>query len=402
MAKPKVTTILFKDLGTVSSRKTTKEGFLTVVADFARIGIQEYFVGELPRDQIPHDLRDDPYAVVKLLRPENEVFSDASMQSFSKKPITDNHPPFDLDAKNYKDFQVGLSGDVVTKNQDRLRVPLVIQDVDVVKEVKGGKDQLSAGYSAKVVWSPGVHDTFGAYDAIQSDITGNHIAIVSKARGGKSVRINDSWSDFDKTINKKGSIPMTIKKKVQGITIEFSDQGADAVDGLITALTDSEKSLKEVKQLLTDEKKKTEKLQGELDAEKKNAFSDADIEAKVTERVTVIDHARALVPKLDPTGKTLVDIKKEAIKGVDKDFDLKDADGKDKSEDYVTAVFDTFYLKREKKGTTTAREAGENAGSGNGDETSISDAAREAYSKRSKDAWKYPVGWNGEVQKEVQ
>lgn len=397
MPKPKETIILFKDLGTVSSRKTTKEGFLSVVADFARIGIQEYYVGELPRESVPQDLRDDPYAIVRLLRPEKEVFSDESMQSFSNKSVTDGHPPEDVDASNYKDFQVGFSGQQVVKNQDRLRVPLVIQDVDVVKKVKGGKDQLSAGYSAKVIWSSGVHDSFGAYDAIQSDISGNHIAIVAKARGGKDVRINDSWSDFDKTNNKKGSKQMAVKRKIGGVTIEFSDQGAEAVDGLIQAHKDSEKDLVDAKQLLKDSKAETEKLQGKLDVEKKNQFTDKDIEKKVNERLAIIDKARALSPDVESDGKKLIDIRKDAITAVDKDFDLKD-----KSEEYVSAVFDTFYKKRDKKGKKSAKKAGENAGSGNGEEKSIADASRESYEKRSKEAWRHPIGWTGESKEGVQ
>jgi hypothetical protein len=123
MSKNMESNIFFKDLGKVSSRRTTKEGFLSVVADFARVGIQEYRVGELPRDQVPHDLRDDPFSIVRLLRPEKEVFADDSMQSFSQKPITNDHPPENVSIKNWKDFQVGLSGTEVTKNQDRLRVP---------------------------------------------------------------------------------------------------------------------------------------------------------------------------------------------------------------------------------------------------------------------------------------
>lgn len=394
--KPDV--IFFKDLGKVSSRRTTKEGYLSVVADFARIGIQDYYVGEIPRNQVPPDLRDDPFTIVRLLRPENEVFNDSSMQSFSQKPVTNDHPPEHITSKNFKDFkafQVGFSGNEVSKNQDRLRVPLLIQDAEAIKEIKAGKDLLSAGYSSKVLWTSGVHEKFGAYDAIQSNIEGNHIAIVDSARGGENVKINDSWSDVNKA-KKKGATKMALKRKISGVSIEFSDQGAEAVDGLVTALSDSEKEVGKLKVKLADETKAKDKLQGEFDAEKKNRLSDADVESKVSERLAIVDHARALSPDLDPKGKTLTDIRKEAVLAVEKDFNFKDDAGKDKSDEYVTAVFDTFYLKREKKGTTSARGTGQNAGSGSGDEVSIADASREAFRKRSTEAWKHPVGWTGE------
>ncbi len=384
-------TIFFHDLGKVSSRRKTKEGFLHVVADFARIGIQEYFVGELPRNQVPAELRDNPRTIIRLLRPENEVFNDSSMQSFSQKPVTDNHPPENLDSKNFKDFQVGLSGDEVTKNQDRLRVPLLIQDAEVIKKIDSGKDSLSAGYSANVLWDSGTHPKFGVYDAIQSSITGNHIAIVDSARGGGNVKINDSWSDIDKTKNKKGKTKMAVKRKISGVSIEFSDQGAEAVDGLELALKDSEKKLDKAETDLKDQKKSFDELQGKFDAEKKNRLDDSQIEAKVTERLDIIDRARDLNSDLDPKGKTLIDIKKEAVLQVNKDFDFAD-----KSDDYVTAVFDTFHSQREDKGTRSARNAGKKAGSGNDDDKDIAVEAKQRFSDRSKDAWLHPVGWNGQ------
>lgn len=390
--KPDV--IFFKDLGKVSSRRTTKEGYLSVVADFARVGIQEYYIGEIPRSQVPPDLRDDPFTIVRLLRPEKEVFNDSSMQSFSQKPVTNDHPPEHITSKNFKDFkdfQIGFSGNEVSKNQDRLRVPLLIQDAEAIKEIKAGKDSLSAGYSSKVLWTSGVHDKFGAYDAIQSRIEGNHIAILDRGRGGENVKINDSWSDVNKTKSKKGVTKMALKRKISGVSIEFSDQGAEAVDGLVTALSDSEKEVGKLKVKLVDAKKAADKLQGEFDAEKKNRLSDADVESKVSERLAIVDHARSLSPDLDPKGKTLTDIRKEAVLAVEKDFNFKDENGKDKSDEYVTAVFDTFCLTREKKGTKSARKAGEDAGSGSGDEVSIADTARTEYLKRSAEAWKGSV-----------
>lgn len=397
MSKNMESNIFFKDLGKVSSRRTTKEGFLSVIADFARIGVQEYHVGELPINEVPHDLRDDPFTIVRILRPEKEVFADASMQSFSQKPVTNNHPPENINANNFKDYQVGFSGTEVTKNQDRLRVPLLIQDKEVVKEIKDGKDQLSAGYSAKVIWSSGVHDSFGPYDAIQSNISGNHIAIVNKARGGENVRINDSWSDVEKAKSKpKKGEKMTVKRKIKGISFEFSDQSAEAVDGLISTVKDQKKEIQDLQATLQDEKRAKEKLQGEFDAEKKNRITDEDIEKKVTERLEIVDRARALKEDLDPAGKTIIDVQKEAITAVDSEFDLKD-----KSPEYITAVFDAFYAKREKKGIKSARKASENAGSGN-DEMSISDQARDKYLEDSKYAWMETLGLKRPEKDEVQ
>jgi hypothetical protein len=233
-----------------------------------------------------------------------------------------------------------------------------------------------------------VHDSYGPYDAIQANIVGNHIAIVDKARGGENVKINDSWADFEKSkFEPKKGDEMPVKKKINGITVEFSDQGADAVDGLLKALDDSEKKNGEMEVVLKDQKAAFDKLQGEHDALKTSQLTDADIEKQVNERMSIVDKARALKDDLDPAGKKLIDIRVEAIQHVDSDFELKD-----KSDAYVEGVFDSLYAKREKKGTKSAREAGKNAGSGNEDEVSIADTAREKYIENGQYAWMDTLG----------
>ena len=180
---------------------------------------------------------------------------------------------------------------------------------------------------------------------------------------------------------------MAVKRKINGISVEFSDQGADAVDGLTTALDDEKKKTEKAEIALKDQKAAFDKLQGEFDAEKKTRLTDADVEAKVTERLAVVDKARALKADLDPTGKTLVDIMKEAVVSVQDGMTFEG-----KSAEYVEAFFDSTYMKREKKGKQSAKKAGENAGAGNGEEVSIADAARDEFVKKGQDAWKHPVG----------
>ncbi len=147
---------------------------------------------------------------------------------------------------------------------------------------------------------------------------------------------------------------------------------------------------------MKDSKSALDKLQGEHDTLKKGQLTDEDIEKRVTERLTIVDHARALKEDLDPTGKAIVDVQKEAIEAVDSEFDLKD-----KSPEYVEAVFDAFYAKREKKGIKSAKKAGENAGLGN-DEKSVSEESRNKFLADSKYAWMDVLGIPRPDGKEVQ
>jgi hypothetical protein len=386
-------TFTFRDVGTVSSRTTTPEGFLSVVADFARPGVQPYYAAELDKTKLPAEFQGDPYRQIKVLRPETEVFDSASMSSFGRKPVTNNHPPEFVDSKNYRDYQVGMSDGSVEQQNKRLRVAMTLLDAQAIQAVQDGKDQVSAGYDAELVWEPGVDPVHGAYDAKQTKIRGNHIAIVDKARGGSSIRINDSWPEA--TQQQQGDDPpmateKVVEREINGITVAFSDQGAQAVDHVIKRLGEVEGQVTELKAKLTDSQKAQDKLQGELDTERKSKLTDAQIDDMITKRMAVVDQAKELFKDLDPKGKSVAEIKSETVKHVDSEFDLTG-----KSEDYVSAVFDTMYRKRDKTQTRDSMtKATENLGNQNPDKDTgswydgVAADAKKAYLKRSREAWK--------------
>lgn len=60
-------------------------GYLEAVARTARTGIQQYLGAELGRPDL---------GVVNVYRDEAEVFSKASLNTFSKIPVTNDHPPY--------------------------------------------------------------------------------------------------------------------------------------------------------------------------------------------------------------------------------------------------------------------------------------------------------------------
>jgi hypothetical protein len=370
--------ITFTDIGEVSSREKTPEGFLRVVADFARAGIQEYRAGEIPYSQLPRRFRDDPYQVVRVLRPAEEVFDKAAMRSFALKPVTNNHPPRFVDAKNFKKHAVGTAQDKIERVEDRLRVGLILQDQEAIDEVEAGKDQLSAGYSSRVVWGAGDDPVFGHYDAKQTAIRGNHIAVVDKARGGPEIRINDSWPSATKP--EKG-IKMA-ERTINGIAIEFSDQGCQAVDHLVTQADKTAGKVAALEAQLTDAQAANEKLQGELDAQKSAQLTDEDVEAKVSERLEVIDDARKLHPKIEVKGKTLTEIKTEAIKHADKAFEFKKT-----SADYVDGVFESFVAKAPDTSKESLRKATQSAGFTDSNPDIAGDAQRK-FTERNENAWK--------------
>lgn len=378
--------ITFRDIGEISSRKKTAEGFLRVVADFARTGIQDYRACELSWDELPDRFRGDRYQTIRMLRPADEVFAEETMRSFANKPVTNGHPPQPINARNFRKHAVGTAQDEVVRINDKLRVGLVLQDAEVIDEVQNGKDRLSAGYTSEVIWEAGNDPVFGPYDAKQTSIRGNHIAVVSQARGGPEIRINDSWPQATEPEEKGNEMPVAVERKINGITVEFSDQGAQAVDHLVAEADKVKDTIATVQAQLTDSQKEVERLQGELDAQKSAQLTDEQIETRVTERLTVIDAARKLHPKLDATGKSLVEIKTAAIQHIDSAFVL---DGK--SAEYIDGVFETFAARPPDQSKESMRQATQHADAHN-DHPDIAGDARRAFEERNRNAWKEKGG----------
>lgn len=157
----------------------TPEGYLRARAYLGRTGIQIY--------------RKADGTTVRELRLPEEVFSDATMESALHKVLTDNHPPFMLDATNTKDFQRGnITGNIGRKeggDVEYLTSDLQVTDQDVIDKIDAGQDQLSLGYLCDIENTPGTHPVWGAYDAIQRNIRINHVARVDRGRAGDQVKV---------------------------------------------------------------------------------------------------------------------------------------------------------------------------------------------------------------------
>lgn len=205
----------------ISQREQTPEGFLKVPGRVARTGIQEYLASELGLDG-------DPLRIVRVFRPEEEVFSDASLASFNGVDVTDDHPSELVTSKTFKNVSVGNVLGAGTKDGDFVVAPLLIKDEAAIKKIEAGKAELSAGYTAEYVNSPGVTDNGVEFEFIQRDICINHVAVVDKARAGAMARI------FDKQVE-ANMVKLTLDN---GRAIELEDGVAAQVEDSIKRLTD--------------------------------------------------------------------------------------------------------------------------------------------------------------------
>ena len=95
--------------------------------------------------------------------------------------------------------------------------------------IERGKKQLSAGYRCRYEKSSGFFNNL-AYDYIQRDIRGNHIALVSEGRSGSDIAVLDSMAfdhfdlALDKTETEESKWLMKKKPKSEG---ETKDEGSE-------------------------------------------------------------------------------------------------------------------------------------------------------------------------------
>lgn len=171
------------DRVSVSATRRTADGYLVADVKVARTGIQNYLGSELGRDDLP---------VVRVYRPESEVFATDAMHSYAYRPVTVEHPSKMVTADTWKALAAGQTGGEVVRDGEFVRVPLVLMDAAAIKAYQAGKRELSMGYTAEIVFEDGVTPDGEAYDAIQTNLRMNHLALVDRARGGDALRIGDS------------------------------------------------------------------------------------------------------------------------------------------------------------------------------------------------------------------
>ena len=310
----------------------TDAGYLEAAARTARIGIQQYLGSELGRPDLD---------VVNVYRDEVEVFAKRSLDTFSKLPITNDHPGVDVDASNWRDLAVGTTGDEVLRDGEYLKIGLKITDASAVQAVRDGKRELSVGYAAEIVWQDGVAPDGAAYQAIQKNIVANHIAIVERGRAGSKARIGDSWGASPVQDFQPGPAPKTVEDSQMTDQLKTVVLGDKAVQVAVTDVAafeqfkaDSSKALADAQTALADAQAdhaaaiaaKDETigtLRADLQAAKDAAVIDVD--ALVAARTDLVAKVKAVDSSIDPKGLSDADLRKAAVAAKLGDEMVKDA-----------------------------------------------------------------------------
>jgi hypothetical protein len=310
------TRISVVDLIGLTSRSIDEDGYMSAPAVISTSdNVQKYRAADLGLTDRPPD------EMVGLYRPTDEVMDPETLASFDGKPITMNHPPGGVSAKNWKQVAIGDVHDVKAAGKNTA-ARVVIRDSASVGRIASGKSALSCGYSFDLDLTPGVASDGTPYIGVQRKIRGNHTAIVDVPRGGPVCRIADNAEEK----------PMALRKLVlDGIAVEVEDRDATIIEKAIAvadaatkaaqdAATQAGQALAKAQADLATEQAKTTKLVADHAAALAEVTAKiptpAQLQAMATELSVVVGDAAKLAPAVVPAGKSAHAIRTETLAAI--------------------------------------------------------------------------------------
>lgn len=365
--------IRFTDSAKIGGVKKTKEGYLVATARVARIGVQNYLASELGDVAINAGFKPDD--VVRVNRPESEVFSDKSLSTITRIPVTVDHPSEQVTSDNWLKYAVGDVGDAYTRDGDWIVVNPMIKDSRGIHAAQTTHKEISMGYTANIVVAADKEIS----DFDMTDISYNHQALVPAGRAGSQARIGDSWGAAPISDNQPGDTPNTVKKggrmadSTKSVILGDSVVQVAVSDALLIeqfkdasakALADAEAQHKATVEAKDEE---IGKLKADLKAAQDAAVIDVD--ALVAARSELVTQVKAIDASIDPTGLTDAELRKAAVVAKLGDELVADA-----GEAEITGMFKA--IAKDSKPADPVRDA-----FGKATDTSISDS-RQRYLDR--------------------
>lgn len=305
----------------------TDEGYIIDTPVLTRTGIFEY--------------RDAATGKIRLeYRPPAAVFAQDSLRAYKTLPITDGHPGR-VNSSNVKPHLCGTITSEGRQDGDNVVAEVVIHDTG---PILAGKEELSVGYEVVLDETPGTTPDGKRYDAIQTSIKPNHLAIVAKGRAGNA-RLNLDASD-DANLD-DGAPKMTMVK----VRLDSTGQSYDAAPEVANEVEKLRADLAAANAAKDTATARADSLQSDLD----KAKADTD---KV--RQDAANAARARI-ELEAKAKELgVTFAQDASDRVIREAIIKHVRGATfnmdgKSDDYVNAAFDLAVVEKAAKVDNVAR-----------------------------------------------
>ncbi|MBT0422795.1 DUF2213 domain-containing protein [Morganella morganii] len=261
----------------MTKRTYDNNGWLEVKDNpISKAGVFDYLGSEIGAPE--------PDRIYKVFRPPEELASQETIKSFRLTPFIVDHEMLGKNATpaEKKGIQ-GVIGENVYYDHPYLRANIKIFSDAALSDIDSGKIELSPGYRSRYDFdNPGVYEG-QAYEVIQRQLRGNHLALVDEGRTGADVAVQDH---LVVTIDTKELIRMNEEDKKTtddgGFTPEQVEQIKQIVVSALAAgtpATDEDPEKKET----TDEESDPEKKTADAGTEAEKAVEDAEAEAEKAE-----------------------------------------------------------------------------------------------------------------------
>ena len=297
-----------------------ENGFLVDTPVVARVGVQSYY---LPDGSERREFR-----------PASEVFKPESLASYQGKPITLGHVFVNVD--NAKQVVVGSVSGSALRQDSNVVVPLTVYDKESIEKAKSGlAGELSVGYSTVDVETRGwgsnetgeykldgeydsqddIPSDWVRFDALQTNIIVNHVAMVYKGRAGVAKLNMDSQQENPYTDDVKSNIEekdMKVKIKIDSAEVEVDKDVADHIAKLDSAVEAHKAKVDTVEADRDALKAKVDGITAEIEKAVKAAKADAEALAAL---VAVAAEAGVKADGLDAKGIKVAYVKE--VSGLD-------------------------------------------------------------------------------------
>lgn len=200
-----------------TNREYDTNGWFSVENNpLSKVGVYPYLGRSIDPNAVPDRL-------YNVLRPADELGSPETIESFKLLPWIDDHAMLgDEDAgltpAEKKGIQ-GVIGEQVYFQDGTLYGNIKVMSEAMATAIANGKTELSCGYRCRYEYAPGMFNG-QAYDYVQRELRGNHLALVDSGRMGPEVAVLDH---FKFTLDAKepsmaeedkggGEAPMTLEE----------------------------------------------------------------------------------------------------------------------------------------------------------------------------------------------
>lgn len=303
------------DVGRLDRAQRTGAGGARVPAAIARTGVQVYTDGQ--------------GRTVREYRPPEAVFAPESLATLGSIPVTAGHPSAGVNPLNHREVSIGHVSDAPPARRadgpvEWVDAVAVVNDLDALRKIDAGElAEVSMGYLADVVPEKGVSPDGQPYDAKQTNIRFNHLALLppghARAGSGARLRLDGNQEPTMFVRNDDNSSPAQAPKqlvKIDGIDVE---KGSDTHISLLERAVATEKkraddaaaALATAQTTLGEQKAKLDAAEAKL--------AGLDVNKLVADELAFRDSLRAILPKgadgkpYDFTGKTREQVRADAV-----------------------------------------------------------------------------------------